>query len=97
MKIEWEPRETVATAFLSQTVAEYGGQSHRYYRLGCHPVITGLLNIFYTIPGAAPLCGLPRAMCCRPVYTGLLNSAHLRFAVQLDKLFFGKFFEMPNL
>ena len=48
----------------------------------------GALDIISSIPGAAPLRGLPRAMCCRPVNTGLLNSAHLRFAVQIGKLKF---------
>ncbi len=48
----------------------------------------GALDNICSIPGAAPLRGLPRAMCCRPVNTGLLNSAHLRFAVQLYKLEF---------
>ena len=87
----------MATAFLSQMVAEYGGAKPPLLSARLSPRYHGALNIFYTIPGAAPLCGLPRAMCCRPVYTGLLNSAHLRFAVQLDKLFFFEFLEMPDL
>ena len=91
-----EPRETAATAFRGLALAYK--QTLRATAIISQAVTPfhGALDIISSIPGAAPLRGLPRAMCCRPVNTGLLNSAHLRFAVQLDKLFFCEFLEIPN-
>ena len=63
-----------ATALISQAVTPFHGA----------------LNIFCSIPGAAPLRGLPRAMRYRPHKCGLLNSAHLRFAIHPYKLEFGR-------
>ena len=55
MKIEWEPRETVATAFLSQMVAEYGGAKPPLLSARLSPRYHGASEYFlhYTRGGAA--------------------------------------------
>ena len=63
----------VATAFLGLAVAYK--QTPRATAIISQAVtpLHGALDIISSIPGAAPLRGLPRAMCYRPVNTGLIK------------------------
>ena len=67
-------------------------------RFSVAPHVCGALIIFSLYP---ELRELPLActglLLYRPHKCGLLNSAHLRFAIQIGKLLFGEFLEMPNL